>query len=65
MKWDFDGIALTPKICHKCRKYFIFERYRKFAQTEIIGLYVYDYVCHDCYSKAKVKEAAFDFDPCD
>lgn len=65
MKWDFDGIAITPKFCHECRRNFMFERYKKYVQTRIPNCYGYDYVCHKCYSKSKVKEAPFDFNPCD
>lgn len=53
MKWDFDGIALTPKICDKCGKRFVFERYRKYLQTRIPNCHAYDYLCHECYSKLK------------
>lgn len=56
MKWDFDGIALTPKICDKCRKKFIFERYKKYSITRIPNCYGYYYVCYECYSKLKQEE---------
>ena len=52
MKVSFNRFALVPVLCTECKRYILFEKYRKGERLHpFLGIYVDVRACTDCIGK--------------